>query len=136
MKFTRISYQLLNARQRENYNFQKVSGVLADYGFATIRLTADFQGADFLAQHINGKTILPIQLKGRAYFSKKYLRKRLWICFPSNGGLYLFPHDRILNLILNSGRLTGTVSWAQNGVYHFPSIPAWLKPTLQPYFLQ
>jgi hypothetical protein len=32
--FERVSYKALNARQRENYNFQKVSAVLADYGFS------------------------------------------------------------------------------------------------------
>lgn len=42
-------------RLPEAYNFQKVSGVLADFSFATIRLTDDWQGADFIAQHIDGQ---------------------------------------------------------------------------------
>lgn len=54
MKLRRISYNALNARQKENFNFQKVSAVLADYGFVTLRLCDDWQGADFLAQHIDG----------------------------------------------------------------------------------
>ena len=43
MKFDRKAYRDLNSRQQENYNFQKVSAVLADYGFATLRLSADWQ---------------------------------------------------------------------------------------------
>ena len=54
LELTRIRYADLNARQKENYNFQKVSAVLADFGFTTLRLTDDWQGADFIAQHIDG----------------------------------------------------------------------------------
>ena len=36
-----INYSDLNSRQRENYNFQKLSAVLADFGFATLRLSDD-----------------------------------------------------------------------------------------------
>jgi hypothetical protein len=35
----RVAYETLNARQKENFNFQKVSAVLADYGYVTIRLS-------------------------------------------------------------------------------------------------
>lgn len=48
MPFPKISYRELNARQKENFNFQKVSAVLADYGFVTFRLSDDWQGADFI----------------------------------------------------------------------------------------
>jgi len=47
LKIAKIDYRKLNSRQKENYNFQKVSGILADYGFATIRLSDDWNGADF-----------------------------------------------------------------------------------------
>ena len=42
MQLTKIVYAELNARQKENYNFAHVSGVLADYGFTTMRLTDDW----------------------------------------------------------------------------------------------
>ena len=48
----KIPYKDLNSRQKENYNFQKVAGELADYGFNCLRLTDDWQGADFIACHI------------------------------------------------------------------------------------
>jgi hypothetical protein len=43
--FKRVAYRSLNSRQKEAFNFQKVSAVLADYGFTTIRLTSDWRGA-------------------------------------------------------------------------------------------
>ena len=60
----RIHYSSLNARQKENFNFQKLSSVLADFGFVTMRLTDDWGGADFIAQHIDGETFLRVQLQG------------------------------------------------------------------------
>jgi hypothetical protein len=69
--FEQVVYKKLNARQQEAFNFQKVSAVLADYGFSTIRLTSDWHGADFTAQHFNGMTFLKVQLKGRCCFYKK-----------------------------------------------------------------
>ena len=69
-RFSVVRYEDLNSRQQEIFNFQKVSGVLADYGFATLRLTDDWNGADFLAVHVDGKTFLRVQLKGRLTFEK------------------------------------------------------------------
>jgi len=79
-RFEKVTYESLNSRQRESYNYQKISGVLADYGFVTIRLSDDWKGADFLAQHHNGET-LRVQLKGRLAFYQKYQGKDLWVCF-------------------------------------------------------
>jgi hypothetical protein len=63
--FARIAYQSLNARQKENYNFQKVAGRLAEYGYSCLRLNDDWHGADFLAVHVDGTNVLRVQLKGR-----------------------------------------------------------------------
>ena len=52
----KIKYGSLNNRQKESYNFQKVSSILAEYGFVTMKLNDDWQGADFIAQHIDGNT--------------------------------------------------------------------------------
>ena len=71
MKYEKIDYKHLNARQKENFNFQKVSAVLADYGFVTLRLSDDWEGADFIAQHINGR-VIRVQLKSRLAFYEKY----------------------------------------------------------------
>ncbi len=61
-KKDRIQYANLNAKQKETYNFQKFSSILADYGFATLKLNDDWNGADFIAQHINGENYLKILL--------------------------------------------------------------------------
>jgi len=136
MRFSPVNYDELDSRQKENYNFQKVSGVLADYGFSTIRLSADWQGADFLAQHEDGVTVLRVQLKGRAVFRKAYMKKDLWICFPKRAGIYLFPHDLILEALLKTNRIMhGTFSWDATGRYSFPKIPKWMLPLLKEYFL-
>ena len=62
MDLKHIDPKKLLPRQKENYNFQKMAGLLADYGFNCIRLTDDWKGADFLAVHINGKTLLRVPL--------------------------------------------------------------------------
>ncbi len=75
--FDLIDYKKdLNARQKENYNFQKISAVLADYGFVTLRLSDDWNGADFIALHKSGES-LRVQLKARLSFSRKYPRRIL-----------------------------------------------------------
>ena len=131
IEFKRVTYASLKARQKENYNFQKVSGVLADYGFSTVRLTDDWDGADFVAQHADGKTLLRIQLKPRLYFSKKYMKKDLWMCFPEGEDLYLFPHDEVLEVILCTGRtMAGSKSWEVGGAYSFAGLSSWMKPVL------
>ena len=87
--FQKINYKSLNSKRKEAYNYQKVSGVLAEYGFLTIRLSDDWEGADFLALHISGET-LKIQLKGRLYFSKKYFGKIYGFVFMIRGiGFYV-----------------------------------------------
>ena len=93
--FRRIQYGRLNSRQQESYNFQKISGVLADYGFTTIRLSSDWKGADFIAQHRDDKTYLKVQLKGRLTLAKKYRKKDIWIGFPYGDSWYLVPHDEM-----------------------------------------
>ncbi len=77
MKLRKISYSKLNSRQKEIFNFQKVAGHLAEYGFNCIKLTDDWQGAAFLAYHKDGDSTLKVQLKSRPSISKKYLRKAL-----------------------------------------------------------
>lgn len=70
-----IAYRNLNAIQQESFNFQKLAAVLADFGYITMRLSDDWKGADFVAQHVSGHQFLPVQLKGRVYFGKKYQSK-------------------------------------------------------------
>lgn len=132
--FKKVSYADLNARQQESYNFQLLSGVLAEYGFVTIRLSDDWNGADFLAQHNSGST-LRVQLKGRLTFAKAYSGKELWVAFRSGTQWFLFPHDQILEQALSLTNIANTKSWSIGGKYTFPTIPGSLKQALSEYQL-
>ncbi len=112
-----VAYAALNSRQRENHNFQKASAVLADYGYVTLRLSDDWQGADFIAQHIDGHTFLRVQLKSRMGVARKYRHRGLWLCFPHAGHWYLCPHDGLLEYLLAECGIGHTASWAGNGEY-------------------
>jgi len=128
-----IEYDHLNARQKENYNFQKISAVLASYGFATLRLTDDWQGADFIAQHIDGDTFLKVQLKGRLTFSKKYIGKSLCIAFPYKENWYLFEHDELLGKVIAATEISDTESWSVKGGYSWGTLSKKLMILLAPY---
>ncbi len=91
--FQLVAYGDLNSRQQENYNFQKVAARLADYGFNCLRLTDDWQGADFIACHIDGETFLKVQLKTRLTIDKKYIGKELLIAFLEDENCYIYKHD-------------------------------------------
>ena len=135
LKLKHIQYRGLNARQKENYNFLKLSAVLADFGYMTLRLTDDWQGADFIAQHVDGKSFLKVQLKSRLAFNKKYCGKDLYVAFSHDGDWYLYPHDELLEQVLEATNIRETVSWAERGGYSFPGIPKVVKPLLDKYRL-
>jgi len=131
MQLSIINYKDLNSRQKENFNFLKLSAVLADFGFMTLRLTDDWQSADFIAQHIDGETFLKVQLKGRLSFDKKYLNKDLYIGFCYGDEWYLYPHDELLMEVLAESSIGSTVSWRDRGGYSFPRIPKTLLALLE-----
>jgi len=133
INLVRIQYSELNSRQQENYNFQKISAILADYGFVTLRLSDDWQGADFIAQHIDGETFLKVQLKGRLTFEQKYIGKGLQIAFQWSEIWFLYPHDELLEKVLRETNIKNTVSWSVRGGYSFPYLTKKLMALLDPY---
>ena len=128
----KIEYRKLNARQKENYNFQKVSAVLADYGYITFRLSDDWQGADFIALHISGD-VLRVQLKSRLAFGTKYQGKGLHIAFPHEEHWYLYSHDELLPRVLSVTNIGTTKSWLERGGYSFAGLSSELLQELAPY---
>ena len=127
-------YSQLSPKQRENYNYQKISSVLADFGYSTVRLWDDTNGADFIAHHANGVNFYKIQLKGRTELNKKYIGKDLWIAFRDADDFYVFPHDSVLEFVLSTGRVMhDTDSWDTNGKYTFNHLSAWLEEHLKQY---
>ena len=134
--FQRIRYADLNARQQESYNFQKASAELADFGFVTMRLSDDWRGADFIAQHIDGIRFLKVQIKGRLTFAKKYEGRAIHVCFPSNGLWFIYPHDELLSQVTGISDFSTTDSWRKGGAYSFPRLSKKVKELLEPYRLQ
>ncbi|GAB3567184.1 hypothetical protein GCM10027578_17580 [Spirosoma luteolum] len=134
--FTKIAYAQLNSRQQENYNFQKISAILADYGFVTMRLSDDWQGADFIAQHTSG-TFLKVQLKGRLEINKKYIGKEIWMCFPTPDwkGCYLFAHDDVKDWLLANTNAGKSLSWSVSGVYNWKTPSKAIKAFLEDHKL-
>lgn len=141
LTYTAVDYSTLNPAQQENYNYHKISARLADYGFTTIRLYDDFEGADFIAKHVNGQELLRVQLKGRLTFAKKYKRgdgqEPIYIAFRHEGETYLYPHDELLDRIFEHDTISiieGTEAWkGENGTYHVGSLSADLQGLLEEY---
>jgi hypothetical protein len=131
----KIDYLSLNSRQKENHNFQKASGILADYGFTPIRLSDDWNGADFIAQHADGKRVLRVQLKGRLDVRKKNEGKKLWLCFPGSDGWYLCPNNSVLNHMKKSKKWRASGSWSKRGGYGWPRLPNHLGKFLKRFLL-
>jgi hypothetical protein len=75
--FKKIAYEKLNARHKKLFNFQNIAATLADYGFNCIKLSDDWQGADFLAYHVDGTTTLRVQLKSRLNIQEISWQKHL-----------------------------------------------------------
>ncbi len=131
--FERVPYDDLNSRQKENYNFQKVAARLADYGFNCLRLSDDWQGADFIACHIDGETFLKIQLKGRLTIDNKYFGRGIHIAFLNGNDCYIYPHDETRDSILARGIINESIAWAQTGAYSWPTPPAWAVEMLSEF---
>ena len=117
-RLRKIKYDDLNKKQQEGYNFQKASAVLADYGFDCIRLPDDWNKADFLAVHIDDKTMLKIQLKGRFTIAQKYQDSGVIMMFPikerkssEKKTLYLIEHDELVELARKHTKYLETASW-------------------------
>jgi hypothetical protein len=136
LKLQKVDFRKLNARQKENHNFQKISGLLADYGFTAIRLSDDWNGADFLAQHVDGKTLLHVQLKSRLGIYKKYQGKNLWVCFPDRGDWYLYPHDVVLLHLLRTTNIKKRDSWRKGQAWSWKKPPRRITRYLKQFLLE
>ena len=135
MAFKKINYSKLNPRQKEIYNFQKIGGQLAEYGFNCIKLVDDWQGADFLAYHKDGTNTLKVQLKARLTIDKKYTKKELYIAFPFKGSWYLIKHDLLVEKVQNNTNWLKTDSWLKKGHYSSYAPNAKLIKALQRFKL-
>jgi hypothetical protein len=131
----KIDYNSLNAKQQEAYNLQKVSAIFAEHGYLVIKLSDDWNGADFIALKFGTDDYLKVQLKGRLGFFKKYLGKNITICFcdSETRNYYLYPHDELCEIIMENHE--NTDSWFSKGEYHFPEISYEYRQVLEKYVL-
>ena len=108
--------------------------MLADFGYVTIRITSDWGGADFIAQHKDGE-FLKVQLKGRLTFDRKYLGQNLYVCFKddSQGPWYLYDHDELLKAVDIKGTISNSETWKSKKPYHFSSLSKDIEKLLEPY---
>tara|TARA_R110002049_G_scaffold285775_4_gene467308 strand:+ start:3435 stop:3848 length:414 start_codon:yes stop_codon:yes gene_type:complete len=120
-QFSKIEYSTLNSRQKENYNFHKVASALANYGFNSMRLNDDWQGADFISVHISNGEMIKVQLKGRFTIDKKYIDKDLYIAFIEDDEIKIYLHDDALSKIQNN--IKDSVSWKKRGLYSWGKTP-------------
>ena len=135
MKVIRIDYENLNAKQKEIYNFQKCAALLANYGFNCIKLSDDWNGADFLAVHIDGTT-LRVQLKARLGIWKKYLGRGLHIAFPIGETWCVIEHDELVRIVGETTNwLNSEISWIGKGEFHSLSPSKALCARLSDYVL-
>lgn len=136
MQFKKIQYSNLNARQQENYNYQKIAAVLAEYGYSCLWLNDDWQSADFIANHIDGNEFLKVQLKSRVTINKKYIGKDIYIAFRHESDVYLYPHDNMMNFIIQESPNTiKRLSWTAGGGFSWPKVTKKLATELEKYKL-
>ena len=119
MQLNKVIYQDLNARQKENYNYHKVASALADYGFNSMRLNDDWQGADFIS--VNGDEMVKFQLKGRFTIDKKYIGKDIYIAFIEDEKIKIYNHDEVVNSM--SENIKDSESWSKKGSYSWGKTP-------------
>ena len=119
MQLIKVNYKDLNARQKENYNYHKVASALAEYGFNSMRLNDDWQGADFIS--VNGDEMIKFQLKGRFTIDKKYIGKEIYIAFIEDQKVKIYNHDEAVSIIPDNIR--NSDSWSKYGGYSWGKTP-------------
>tara|TARA_B110000483_G_scaffold231922_1_gene298867 strand:- start:464 stop:850 length:387 start_codon:yes stop_codon:yes gene_type:complete len=121
--FKKVNYKDLNSKQKENYNFHKVSSKLADYGFNSMRLNDDWEGADFIS--INKDEMIKVQLKGRFTIDKKYIGKDIFISFLEDEKVKIYKHDDALEVIPENVKVSK--SWSEVGNYSWGKTPEYFN---------
>lgn len=119
INLNKVEYQNLNSREKENYNFHKVASALADYGYDSMRLNNDWQGADFIA--VKGDEMIKVQLKGRFTVDKKYLGKDIYIAFLEKNIVKIYNHDKVVSILADG--VLNSISWKEKGNYSWGKTP-------------
>lgn len=130
----RVSYRQLSGKEQESYNAAKLRALMAEWGYLeSFTVNGDKHGADLLFYRSSDGYILKVQLKGRPTLAKAYSDKDIYIAFQDKrtGSWYVYNHDTILEQTLALGKLAGTISWDEKGVWSWSGIPSWLNNILK-----
>ena len=119
MDLSKVTYENLNAKQKENFNYHKVAAALADYGYDSMRLNNDWQGADFIA--VKNDEMLKVQLKGRFTVDKKYIGKDIYVAFIENDIIKIYEHDKAIKMLPKN--ILDSSSWRDKGGYSWGKTP-------------
>jgi len=133
--YEKVKYEDLNSKQKEIYNFQKASAILAEYGFNCIKLADDWRDADFIAYHHDKVQTLRVQQKSRATIDGKYMEKDLYMLFPIKGVWYLIEHDRLIEIVRGSTPWLDSPTWKNKRHYNSDKPSKALVQELQPFAL-
>ncbi len=133
----RIDFKKLTKKQTEAYAYQKVSAILADYGFECTWLINDWHGADFLAVDRHGY-VLKIQLKSGGYeINEKFSAfQDLWMLFRNHEDWYLIKHRDLVEMTGETTKSLESKSWQEKGIFIITrkaSLPKQLKEALRNY---
>ena len=127
MDLSKVTYEKLNAKQKENFNYHKVAAALADYGYDSMRLNNDWQGADFIA--VKNDEMLKVQLKGRFTVDKKYIGKDIYVAFIENDIIKIYEHDKVVKMLPKN--ILNSSSWFDKGGYSWGKTPKIYSPIIQ-----
>ena len=140
MAFDRINYEEgtgKSSKQIESYNFHKAAAVLVEYGFDCIRISDDWEGADFLAHRKESGETLMVQLKTGLVIDKKYCHlPDLYMCFPldNTGKWYLIKHSDLIQLVReHSKRWFDSSRWKKQNMYWSWRANEAMRKALEPY---
>lgn len=98
-------------------------------------LSDDWEGADFIAQRIDGEQLLKVQLKSRFAIAQKYMGKNIYVCFHHKVW-YMYPHDRPVTWALKNTNIGNTYSWQHQKHYSVPVPLQKLASYLEKYKLE
>jgi len=132
-----VTYDDLNSKQKETLNFHTVAALLAQRGYDCFRLNDDWQGADFIAGHIDGH-VRRVQLKARLAIAEKYRGKQVDLAFPvKRSAWYLVPHDTLVEFVFrHASTWLESEAWVKEGTYQSASPSAALVEALAPFALE
>ena len=104
MQLTKINYQDLNSRQKENYNFTKIAAILSDYGFTCILLSdSKEEGRDKLNSVLSQADIVVCPTDCISHDAYKCVKQH---CTRQDKQLVMIPHASLASFKNGLSKIT------------------------------